>query len=144
MTIKRDYPDRPIVGVLAVVRRRDEVLIVKRARMPALGRWGYPGGAQELGETVFAAALRELQDETGVIADALMTLPIIDTIRADDAGRIAAHWTLVPVLCAWRYGDGHRSDEVADWRWIRPDDVLRSGLDVLPNVDKLGLMALAR
>ena len=65
----RRYPDRPIVGVLAVVMRGDRALIVRRANPPKAGRWGFPGGVLELGETVAEGAMRELFEETGVIAE---------------------------------------------------------------------------
>src|SRR5499433_3734192 len=66
----RRYPDRPIVGVLAVVMRGDRVLVVRRANPPMPGRWGFPGGVLELGETVAQGAMRELFEETGVVAEA--------------------------------------------------------------------------
>jgi len=66
----RRYPDRPIVAVLAVVLRGDgsetRALIVQRAQQPNAGRWGFPGGVLELGETVAAGAMRELFEETGI------------------------------------------------------------------------------
>ncbi len=141
--MKREYPDRPIVGVLAVVRRDAEVLIVQRARAPSAGRWGFPGGLQELGETVFAAATRELAEETGVDARAVASMPILDVIRLDDAGRIQSHWTLVPILCDWISGEGAPSDEVAAWRWIAPDAIASSALDVLPNLARIALLAMS-
>ena len=64
----RRYPERPIVGVLAIVMREDRVLVVRRANPPMPGRWGFPGGVLELGETVAQGAMRELEEETGVIA----------------------------------------------------------------------------
>lgn len=138
----RDYPDRPIVGVLAVVRRGAEILIVQRARAPSAGSWGFPGGLQELGETVFAAATRELAEETGMTAQALASMPILDVIRPDGDGRIRSHWTLVPILCDWRSGEGALSDEVADWRWIAPDAIAASRLDVLPNLERIARLAM--
>src|SRR5712692_5266268 len=84
----RRYPDRPIVGVLAVVMRGDRVLVVRRANPPMTGRWGFPGGVLELGETVAEGAMRELLEETGVIAEAEGTLTVIDTIDRDAEGRV--------------------------------------------------------
>jgi 8-oxo-dGTP diphosphatase len=139
--MKREYPDHPIVGVLAVVRRAGSVLIVQRARPPSAGRWGFPGGVQELGETVFEAARRELAEETGVEARPFGSLPVLDIIRPDGDGRIRSHWTLVPVLCDWRAGEGALSDEVLDLRWIAPAAIGASGLDVLPNLERLAAMA---
>ena len=139
--MKREYPDHPIVGVLAMVRRAGSLLIVQRARPPSAGRWGFPGGVQELGETVFEAARRELAEETAVDAVPVGSLPVFDIIRPDGQGKIRSHWTLVPVLCDWRRGDGTASDEVLDLRWIRPGAIAASGLDVLPDLERLAGMA---
>lgn len=141
--MQREYPHRPIVGVLAVVRRGPEVLIVQRARAPSAGSWGFPGGVQELGETVMQTAQRELLEETAVIARAIEAMPGFDVIRPDDDGRIRAHWLLIPVICEWQSGDGALSDEVADLRWIRPAAIATSGLDVLPNLMPIALRALS-
>jgi len=66
---QRRYPDRPIVAVLAVVLRGERALIVQRAQQPNAGRWGFPGGVLELGETVAEGAMRELFEETGIVAE---------------------------------------------------------------------------
>ena len=51
--MSRTYPDRPIVGVGAVVFRGNEVLLIRRGKPPRMGDWSLPGGMQEIGETVF-------------------------------------------------------------------------------------------
>ena len=94
----RRYPDRPIVGVLAVVMRGDRVLVVRRANPPMRGRWGFPGGVLELGETVAQGAMRELIEETGVAAESAGPLTVIDTIDRDPEGRVRYHYTLVAVI----------------------------------------------
>lgn len=45
----------PVVATIAVLFRNDEVLLVRRANPPDAGRWGFPGGKMELGETIEAA-----------------------------------------------------------------------------------------
>src|SRR6201987_3704228 len=102
----RRYPDRPIVGVLAVVLRGKRALVVRRANAPMSGRWGFPGGVLELGETVAQGAMRELLEETGVIAEAAGPLTVIDTIDRDGEGRVRYHYTLVAVIGHWRSGAG--------------------------------------
>lgn len=142
--MKREYPDHPIVGVLGIVRREGRVLVVQRARQPSAGRWGFPGGVQELGETVFEAARRELEEETAVAARPLLSLPVLDIIRPDDEGRIRSHWLLVPVVCDWLSGDGVPSDEVLALRWLAPAELGASGLDLLPDLERLAALAFAR
>ena len=60
----RQYPDRPIVGVGAVIVDGDRVLLVKRAHEPLKGEWSLPGGAVEVGESLEAALVREVREET--------------------------------------------------------------------------------
>jgi 8-oxo-dGTP diphosphatase len=46
---RRDYPDRPIVGVGAVIIHEGRVVLVKRGHPPLKGEWSLPGGVVELG-----------------------------------------------------------------------------------------------
>ena len=50
--VKREYPDRPIVGVGGVVVQNGRVVLVRRAKAPRKGEWSIPGGMLELGETL--------------------------------------------------------------------------------------------
>ena len=50
----------------AVIRRGDEVLLVRRARGTAVGQWSIPGGRVEFGESLKAAVAREVEEETGL------------------------------------------------------------------------------
>src|SRR3954452_13385112 len=97
----RRYPDRPIVAVLAVVLRGDgpetRALIVQRAQQPNAGRWGFPGGVLELGETVAEGAMRELFEETQVVAEPAGWLDVHDAISRDEAGKVQFHYTLIAV-----------------------------------------------
>jgi 8-oxo-dGTP diphosphatase len=54
------------VGVGAVCVRDGRLLLVLRARAPAVGRWSLPGGRLEPGETLAQAVGRELFEETGL------------------------------------------------------------------------------
>ena len=66
LRMKRDYPDRPIVGVGAVIVRDRRAAIVRRGGEPLAGEWSVPGGVLELGETLRQGAEREALEETGL------------------------------------------------------------------------------
>lgn len=69
----------PTVGVVCL--RGEEVLLIKRGTPPRLGQWSVPGGRLEWGEALQDAALRELKEETGVDAELLGLIDVIDRRR---------------------------------------------------------------
>jgi 8-oxo-dGTP diphosphatase len=54
------------VAASVVLNEAREVLLVKRRRAPHKGQWCLPTGFAELAESIEAAALRELTEETGI------------------------------------------------------------------------------
>ena len=140
----RLYPDRPIVGCLAVVRRSARVLLAQRSVPPGIGRWGFPGGMQELGETVYACAQRELKEETGIAADPVATLRVIDRIGHDGSGKVKTHFTLVAVLLDWRSGEGEPIEDATALGWFTPEEARGRELELFPHALEVMEMALAR
>ena len=140
----RRYPDRPIVGVLAVVLRGDRVLVVRRANPPMPGRWGFPGGVLELGETVAEGAMRELFEETGVTAKAAGPLTVIDTIDRDREDRVRYHYTLVAVIGHWQSGEGAPGDDADEVAWVTRAEIVEQGLLTAPALLPLLDLALRR
>ena len=138
----RRYPDRPIVGVLVVVLRGDDVLIVQRKQQPNAGRWGFPGGVLELGETVAQGAMRELLEETGIVAEPGGFLDIHDAITRDDEGHVQFHYTLIAVRGVWKSGEGVAGDDAADCTWASRADIEAGKYPTFPTL--LPLFDLAR
>ncbi len=108
----RKYPDRPLVGVGAVVFRNAEVLLVQRGREPAYGLWSLPGGLVKVGESLEAAVCREVLEETGVVVKALDVVACLDRVIPDDEGRIAYHYVLVDFLCEPTHGEPRPGGDV--------------------------------
>jgi ADP-ribose pyrophosphatase YjhB (NUDIX family) len=100
----RDYPERPIIGVGAVVFVGDRVVLVRRGRPPAYGKWSLPGGAVELGETVEEALTREVAEEVGLEVEVEDLVAVLDRIFLDDAGQVQYHYVLLDFLCRRRAG----------------------------------------
>jgi 8-oxo-dGTP diphosphatase len=136
----RLYPDRPFVGCLAVVRRGGRILLALRSVPPGIGRWGFPGGMQELGETVHRCAERELLEETGIVADAVRTLNVLDSIRHDEVGRVKVHFALIAVLLQWRSGEGEPIEDATALGWFTPEEA--KALERFPRVEELMALAL--
>lgn len=120
---RREYSDRPMVGVGAVVRRGDEVLLVRRGRPPKLGEWSLPGGLQELGETVFEAAIREVREETGCEIEIVGLIDAVDLIERAEDGRVSRHYTLIDVAAVWIAGEPRAADDAADARWFHSSEI---------------------
>ena len=115
----------PIPAALAVVAREGRVLLVRRIKPPDQGLWGVPGGRIEPGETVFAAAVRELWEETRVEAAAERVLTAIDVIGRCENGLLEHHFVLIAVLCRWVAGDARAADDVSDARWFTLGEIER-------------------
>ena len=99
----RQYPERPIVGVGAVIVEAGRVLLVKRRFEPLSGRWSLPGGTLELGETLETGIAREMREETGLEIEVGPVIEVFDRIMFDTERRVQYHFVLVDYLC-WPIG----------------------------------------
>ena len=120
---KREYPDRPYVGVGMIIFRDQEVLLVKRNKDPNKGHWSIPGGRQMLGETVAEAAQRELLEETGVKVSPLLLVDVVDAIITDAEGKIKFHYTLVDYMGHWFSGESRAGDDAQEVRWVHLNEL---------------------
>ncbi len=101
--MNREYPDRPFVGVGAVILDGSRVVLVRRRSAPLAGEWSLPGGAVETGETLGACVAREMLEETGLEVEVGPVIDLFDRITRDERGRVQYHYVLVDYLC-WRTG----------------------------------------
>jgi 8-oxo-dGTP diphosphatase len=135
----RYYPERPFACALAVCRRGEQIFLARRAMGPGIGRWGFPGGMQELGETIEAGAARELLEETGIEARPVRVIGASNVIGRDAEDRVRAHFTLIAVLLEWRTGEGAPIEDASEVGWFTLEEA--AALDTFP--DALPLMRLA-
>lgn len=124
----RIYPERPFVGVGAVVVDGNRVLLVRRANEPLKGEWSLPGGAVELGETLEVAIAREVREETGLEIDVGPMVDVLDRIRFDAEGRAMYHYVLIDFVCRPVAGTLACASDAADVAWAPLMDLSQYGV----------------
>jgi len=116
--------ERPVPAVGVVVLHGDEVLLVRRGTPPRQGQWSLPGGRIEFGETVEAAALRELKEETGVEAQLLGMIEVLDAIfTSRTSGDVTRHYVLIDFAARWLSGEPVAGDDAAEARFFHHSEV---------------------
>ncbi len=119
MNDDRLFPTRPILAVSTAVFRDGQVLLARRARAPWRGAFSLPGGVVEVGETLAAAAERELREEVGVEAEIAGFVGHVEPI-AREGERVRTHFVIAAFAAHWRRGEPRLSDEVDEIAWADP------------------------
>jgi 8-oxo-dGTP diphosphatase len=145
---------RPAVTVDLVTFAFDDrdlrILLVKRKSEPFAGQWALPGGFMEIDERLHEAALRELQEETGLQGiHGLYQLGIFDAVKRDPRGRVLS--VTFVALARWPVST-RASDDAAEARWLARreieslafdhEEILQAALKWLPVAIVTGSLAL--
>jgi 8-oxo-dGTP diphosphatase len=123
-----DFPDRPVVGVGAVVVKDGKALIVKRGHEPRKGEWSLPGGRVELGETLIDAVRREIKEETGLDIDVGPIVEVFDRVHRVDE-RVRYHFVIIDYLCTCRGGTLCAGDDAEDAAWVTNSELEQYGVN---------------
>jgi len=134
-------PRIPVPAVIAVVLRGDHILLVCRKTPPDAGMWGFPGGKMEFGETIEQAALRELHEETGIVAEAEGVLTVLDSFHRDDDGALTHHFILPAIACRWISGEPVAADDAAKAEWVPLAELCNGERELILAVDKVAALA---
>lgn len=121
--MQRDYPDRPFLGVGAIIAQDGRILLVRRRNPPLQNEWSIPGGIVETGETTKQAIVREVQEETGLLIEPVKLVEVFERIVHDDENRVQYHYVLIDYLCSVISGDPHATSDVTDLRWTAPEEL---------------------
>lgn len=92
------------VGVGAIiVSGEGKYFLAKRGRRAKneRGKWEFPGGSLEFGETMRGALIREIQEEFGIEIDPFELLPAYDHIIPDEN----QHWIALAFLSKIKSGE---------------------------------------
>lgn len=115
----------PRAAASIAVFRRDDVLLVERGKPPLVGIWSLPGGRIEPGETAAAAALRELDEETGIGARLVGLIDVHEVIARDRTGSLAAHYLIAVYAGVWSGGEPRPGDDARSARFVGTDEIGR-------------------
>ena len=122
----------PIVAVGAVVIHDNKILLIKRGKPPSHSRWAIPGGKVKPGETLQAAAEREISEETGLIVKATTPIYTFDLIQYQ-GNTLEFHYVIVDLLADYVAGEIIAGGDALDAAWIAQSDFPH--LDIDPNTE---------
>ena len=135
-----DVTDEVVRAAGGLVRRRNqngvvEIVLVHR---PAYEDWAFPKGKLHPGESEREAALREVQEETGLLCRLEREIGISSYRDARGRPKTVRYWEMAPVG-----GVLAPANEVDDVRWVPVDDVAAAltyqrDRDLLAHFEALG------
>jgi 8-oxo-dGTP diphosphatase len=112
----------PAVGVGGVIIHDGKVLLIRRGKEPLRGRWVIPGGTLELGESLEAAVVREIREETALEVRPLDVVAVFDRIERKGAD-ILYHYVIIDYLCAYEAGTARAGSDAAEVAWASPEEL---------------------
>jgi mutator protein MutT len=125
---RREYPDRPLVGVGAIIVEHGRVALVKRAHAPLAGEWSIPGGLLEVGETLRQGAVREAREETSLVVEPQELLGVFDRLLPDKDGKVLYHYVLIDFLCQRIQGELLAGGDAAEAQWFTAEEISQLAL----------------
>ncbi|MFQ5489470.1 MAG: NUDIX domain-containing protein [Phycisphaerae bacterium] len=129
MARNRHVGGKTVHGAIGVLFRSGRFLLIRRAEeVRAGGKWCFPGGGVEPGETSSQAVVREMAEEVGLTVRAVEQL--WRSSRQDGDGRLVLDWWRVEALAGRVKPD---PAEVAEARWVTADQI-RANPDILPGM----------
>lgn len=128
MTLEAKPIPIPAVGIVCF-NDDGHVLLIRRGNPPRQGDWSIPGGKLEWGEKVIDAALRELAEETGVTADILGLIDVVDGIfTSRTSGDVTRHYLLIDYVARYRSGMIRAGDDASDACFVALETLETHGL----------------
>jgi 8-oxo-dGTP diphosphatase len=127
----------------AILIRDGKILLIRRKNPPSFDMYAFPGGRAEPGETPEQTALREFEEETGILAHSPRAFAFYD-LQAENPGR---HFHLTVFLVeASADAIAEARDDAADAGWFTPEEIrqLNTPPSVIDCVDRLEREILSR
>lgn len=124
----RTFPDWPRIGVGVIIFKDEKVLLVCRNQEPAKGKWSFPGGMVELGESIREAAMREVEEECDI---QIQLYALVDTFEyiEREQDQTKYHFIVLDYYAEFREGTLNAGSDVADAKWFTKQDLDELQLD---------------
>jgi mutator protein MutT len=116
--LKRVYPDKPVVGVGAIIIHEGKILLEKRKNAPGKGRWSIPGGLVEIGESTEHAVTREVKEETGLDVEEPRLVDVVDDVSLDEKGTVKYHFVIVDYIINVMRGVPKAASDADELKWV--------------------------
>jgi 8-oxo-dGTP diphosphatase len=114
----RAYPSYPLIGVGTCLLKGNTILIIQRGNPPDKGLWSIPGGMVGYGERTDVAAMREVEEETGLhILKMEYVADIVNKIIYDEKGKLKYHFIIVDYVTTKFKGTASAADDAVDSKW---------------------------
>lgn len=127
-TVKRLYPEQPLVGIGAVLISEGKILLEKRGNEPGRGQWSIPGGLVELGESTEQTLVREVKEETGLEVESAGLIDVVGNAVRDEAGKIKYHFVIIDYLTKIKGGTLKAGTDAEELKWVDLAEVERLDL----------------
>lgn len=117
--------NRPSIGVATVVVKDGKIAIGKDTRKGDTV-YGVPGGHWENGETLKECAMREVQEESGIVCKSPTLISVYDFYRSDKE----KSYVTIGMKADYTSGNFSNLDQEGrmDWNWYTPDEAMRLNL----------------
>jgi 8-oxo-dGTP diphosphatase len=106
-------------GGLVIQRGGDDGVRLVLVHRPRYDDWSFPKGKQRRGETLLAAGLREVREETGFLCVAEVSVGVTEYTDRGDRPKLVRYWIMHRVNGAFA-----PNDEVDAIAWLRPSEAL--------------------
>ncbi|SHH19007.1 nucleotide triphosphate diphosphatase NUDT15 [Ferrimonas marina] len=119
----------PKVGIGVILVRQDGHILVGKRTTAHAPFWSIPGGHLEMGEQFEQTAMREMQEETGLIISEPKVIAVTNNLRTYALEGV--HTISVCLVAQHQGGEPQRlePDKCAEWRWVDPTDLPQPHFD---------------
>lgn len=112
-------PETPKLMVDIVIPMEEGIVLIRRGNDPFEGQWALPGGFVEVGETVEQAAVREMEEETGLKVEVVRLVGVYSEPDRDPRG----HNVSVALLARTLSGQMQAATDAAEVEVLDPNAV---------------------